>query len=61
MHHMVPFLLSSKQTKVTYDATSQDGACERGVRVLNDRKARRACCQKLKNCDYLSSVNLGFM
>lgn len=49
MYHMVLFLLSSKHTKVIYDATSQDGACEKGVRVLNDRKARRVCCQKLKN------------
>lgn len=31
---MVLFLLSSKHTKVIYDATSQDGVCEKGVRVL---------------------------
>lgn len=31
---MVLFLLSSKHTKVIYDATSQDGACEKGVGYL---------------------------
>lgn len=46
MHHMVLFLLSSKHTKLIYQATSQDGACEKGVRILNDRKSKQSVLPK---------------